>query len=55
MDSEALFAHIALHRFSIRPREFLEMERKEKAFMVASIKVELEKEQKEQDRIKKMK
>jgi hypothetical protein len=48
----ALYAHYALHRFSIRPREFLDMDRKEKAFVIASIKIELDKEKKERDKIK---
>ncbi|RLQ08645.1 hypothetical protein D9547_07110 [Geobacillus stearothermophilus] len=49
---EAFYAHVALHRFHWRPREFLEMDRKEKAFVIASIQLELKKEKEEHDRIK---
>lgn len=52
MDSEAVYSHYALHRFNLMPRAFLDMDRKEKAFVIASIKVQLEKEKKETDKIK---
>jgi hypothetical protein len=35
----------------MRPREFLEMDRKEKAFVIASIKVQIEKEKKEANKL----
>lgn len=53
MDGEAVYAHVALHRFNIRPLEFLEMDRKEKAFVIASIRIQLEKEKREADKIPK--
>ncbi|WP_264987209.1 hypothetical protein [Lysinibacillus piscis] len=40
----AFYAHVALHRFHIPPSQFLSMSRKEQAFMIASISIELEKE-----------
>ena len=43
-DSEAVYAHVALHRFNMRPQEFADMPRREKAFMIASIQVELKRE-----------
>lgn len=52
VDGEAVYSHYALHRFNMRPREFLEMDRKEKAFVIASIKVQIEKEKRETDKIK---
>lgn len=53
MDAEAIYAHVALHRFNIRPLEFLNMDRKEKIFVIASIKIQLEKEKAEADKIRK--
>lgn len=47
-----MYAHIALHRFSLLPGDFLNMERKERAFLIASIKVQLAKEKKDYDKIK---
>ncbi|WP_193768912.1 hypothetical protein [Metasolibacillus meyeri] len=40
----AFYAHVALHRFHMSPMEFLGMSKKEQAFMIASIDIELEKE-----------
>ncbi|MED3799947.1 hypothetical protein P4604_21525 [Lysinibacillus capsici] len=40
----AFYAHVALHRFNIPPSQFLGMNRKEQAFMIASMDIELEKE-----------
>lgn len=52
MDSEAVYAHYALHRFNMRPMEFLDMPRQEKAFVIASIKIQLEKEKEEARKMK---
>jgi hypothetical protein len=53
VDSEAVYAHYALHRFNKFPQEFADLPRKEKAFVIASIKVQLEKEKAEADKIPK--
>ncbi|MDQ0269935.1 hypothetical protein [Cytobacillus purgationiresistens] len=55
MDAEAVFAHFALQRLRIRPREFFEMDRKEKAFVIASIQIRTEEEKKEASSINRKK
>ncbi|WP_312124087.1 hypothetical protein [Lysinibacillus boronitolerans] len=40
----AFYAHVALHRFNTPPSQFLSMSRREQAFMIASMDIELEKE-----------
>lgn len=52
MDGDAVYAHVALHRFNILPLQFLDMDRKEKAFVIASIKIQLDKEKKEADKMR---
>jgi len=45
-DAESNYAYYCLHKLRIRPREFLEMDRKEKAFIIASIRIKQESEDK---------
>ncbi|MGM7683548.1 hypothetical protein ACSVDA_15520 [Cytobacillus sp. Hm23] len=47
-----MYAHYALHRFNMSPKEFEGLERREKAFVIASIKVQIEKEKEEMDKLK---
>ncbi|RKD22545.1 hypothetical protein BEP19_09800 [Ammoniphilus oxalaticus] len=50
-DPEAGYAHYALQKLRIRPREFFEMDRKEKAFVIASIGIRVKKEDREARRV----
>lgn len=43
-DSEANIAYYCLHKLHIRPKEYLEMSIEEKAFIIASIQIRVEKE-----------
>ena len=52
-DSDANYAHFALQKLHIRPREFIEMDPYERAFVCASIKVRLEAEKKVRNKAKK--
>ncbi|MES1046304.1 hypothetical protein FOA22_17735 [Heyndrickxia oleronia] len=54
-DPEAVYAHYALQRLRIRPKEFFDMDRKEKAFVIASIDIRIKEEQKEAKRAKRKK
>lgn len=49
----SVYAHIALHRFNLLPGDFLNMPRKERAFLIASIKIQLAKEKKDADKMNK--
>lgn len=51
-DGEANYAHYALHKFKIRPKELVDMDRKEKAFIFASIDIHIEAEKKAQSKAK---
>jgi len=51
-DGEANYAYYALHKLRILPREFEEMDRREKAFIIASIDIKLENEKKEMKKVK---
>lgn len=46
-----MYAHIALHRFNLLPGDFLNMQRKERAFLIASIRIQLEKEKEDSDKL----
>lgn len=50
-----MYAHFALQRLRIRPKEFFEMDRKEKAFIIASIDIRVKEEEKEAKRAKRKK
>lgn len=52
-DSDANFAHYALHELKIRPKDYIEMDFKEKAFIIASIKVRLDDEKEAAKKAKK--
>jgi hypothetical protein len=45
-DGETMYAHYALHRLRIRFKDFAEMDDKEKALTIASIKLKVEEEKK---------
>lgn len=47
----ANYAYYALHKLNIRPCEWLDMDEQEKAFIIASIQIRIEKEKKEQKEI----
>ncbi len=49
----ANIAHYCLHQLNIKPREFLELDRCEKAFIIASIEMKIESEKKAQKKAKK--
>ena len=55
VDAEAAVAHYALQKLHILPSQLLNMDIQEKAFVFASIKLRIEAEKKEQDRLKKKK
>lgn len=46
-DGEAVYAHYALHRLKILPGALLALPRRERAFIYASIDLQIEKEKKE--------
>ena len=43
----ASYAHYCLHAFHIRPAEFLDMDPQERAFIVASIRIQQKEERKQ--------
>ena len=43
-DAMANYAYYALHKLHIRPREFLDMDQREKAFIIAAIDLRIEAE-----------
>ena len=47
-DSEANFAYYCLHEFHLLPSDFLQLPRREKAFIIAAIQVRAENERKKQ-------
>lgn len=47
----ANYAYFALHKLGIRPREFEEMDNYEKAFVIASIQLKWESDEKQQKEI----
>ena len=47
----AAYAYYALHKLRILPSTFLAMEREEKAFVIASIQLRAEKEEKERRKV----
>lgn len=49
----ANFAFYALHKLRIKPSEFLEMDDYEKAFVIASIQIRNEEEEKQQKELEK--
>lgn len=49
----SVYAHVALHRFSLLPGDFLDLDSRERAFIIASIQVELAKEKKQADKMNK--
>ncbi|HAB60565.1 MAG TPA: hypothetical protein DCE48_07655 [Lachnospiraceae bacterium] len=51
-DSESNYAHYCLHKFHILPSEFINLDDNEKAFVIASIRVKIEDEKKEQEKAK---
>ena len=53
MDGEANYAYYALHKLHILPSVFLEMDEQEKAFVVAAIKIKVEKDKEEKKRAEK--
>ena len=42
-----MYAHYAIHKLKIRPMEWIDMEDDEKAFIIASINIVIEKEKEE--------
>ncbi len=52
-DTEFVCYHFALHNFSWEPSKWLTLNRKEKALVIASIKVEMERRKKENARLSK--
>ncbi|MBR4026686.1 MAG: hypothetical protein IKJ01_03895 [Lachnospiraceae bacterium] len=48
-DPEANFAYYALHKLHILPSVFLEMDEREKLFVIASIQIKIEKDKKEKE------
>ena len=48
----AEFAHVALQKHNILPRQFYDMDSREQAFTIASIIVQAERDKKEADKIK---
>lgn len=49
---EAVYAHYCLHKFHMLPKKFLGLDRRERAFIIASIDLKIESEKKEAERIK---
>jgi len=49
---EAVYAHYCLQKLGILPGKFLTLNRRERAFVMASIDVRIEKEKKDADEIK---
>lgn len=45
-DPMAVYAHYCVHKLHIRPAEFLEMDMQEKAFIIASIEIQVKEEKK---------
>lgn len=52
MDGDSVYYHFALHNFYWSPAMWLALERKEKALIIASIKIEMARRKKEQDSIR---
>ena len=52
-DSDAVFAHYCLQKLHRFPHEFLNLDFKEKAFVIASIQLRVDDEKKEAAKIKK--
>lgn len=48
----AVYAHYCLHKLRILPRQFDEMDSREKAFVIASIKCRIESDKKEANKAK---
>nr|DAW76747.1 MAG TPA: hypothetical protein [Caudoviricetes sp.] len=46
------YAHYALHKLKILPRDFAEFSLEEKAFIIASIRLKIESEKKEMQKMK---
>ena len=51
-DAEANYAHFALQKLHILPSVFMEMDKSEKAFVIASIQIRVDKEKEEARKIK---
>lgn len=49
---EAVYAYYCLHKLKMLPSQFLNLDRYEKAFVIASIDVRVEREKREADSIK---
>ena len=54
-DGESVYAHYALHRLKILPGALLALPRRERAFIYASIDLQIEKEKKEAAKAKRRK
>ncbi len=52
-DAEASYAHYCLHKLNMLPSEFLNLPRRERKFIMASIKLKIEIENEEQEKMKK--
>lgn len=52
-DSESYYAYYCLHKFRWKPSEFLDLDRYEKAAVIAFIDIRVEEEKKEAAKIKK--
>lgn len=50
-----MFAHYCLHKLHMLPSSFMELEQQEKAFVIASIKIKMEAEKAESEKIKRAK
>ena len=52
-DSDASYCYYCLHKFHWKPTDFIEMDRKEKAFVIAAIQIKSEDEKKKEKKMKK--
>jgi len=50
-----VFAHYCLHKLHMLPSEFIALDDQEKAFVIASIKIKMEAEKEEAEKIKRAK
>lgn len=49
---EAVYAHYCLHKLHMRPKKFLKLDRRERAFIIASIDEKIESDKEEAEKIK---
>lgn len=51
-DSEANYAYYALHKLKIRPKDFVEMDKYEKAVVIAYIDIKIDSDKKQASKLK---